>query len=146
MQKKRVPVFLVIIAFSISAVRLFGTLHDFGIGAAGNGLPDYCRREALKIASGRSCARYSDTHMIVLDGTEDTQVTENALPRTGLFKDADGKDSYENFPKWMDYREGMERLDCRPRSHIIRKRTICRKKEFLFPRLEGIYLYYGKKQ
>ncbi len=57
MQKKRVPVFLVIIAFSISAVRLFGTLHDFGIGAAGNGLPDYCRREALKIASGRSCAR-----------------------------------------------------------------------------------------
>ena len=50
----------------------------------------------------------SDTHMIVLDGTEDTQVTENALPRTGLFKDADGKDSYENFPKWMEYANETE--------------------------------------
>lgn len=45
----------------------------------------------------------SDTHMIVLDGTEDTQVTDNALPRTGLFKDSEGRDSYENFPVWMEY-------------------------------------------
>ena len=45
----------------------------------------------------------SDTHMITLDGTEEDPVTENALPRTGLFKDSEGKESYENFPTWMEY-------------------------------------------
>jgi len=45
----------------------------------------------------------SDTHMITLDGTEDEQVTENALPRTGLFKDAQGTESCKNFPVWMEY-------------------------------------------
>lgn len=45
----------------------------------------------------------SDNHMITLDGTEEEQVTENALPRTGLFKDSDGKESYENFPAWIAY-------------------------------------------
>jgi len=45
----------------------------------------------------------SDTHMITLNGTEEEQVTENALPRTGLFKDSQGVESYENFPVWMKY-------------------------------------------
>lgn len=45
----------------------------------------------------------SDTHMIKLDGTESEQVTENALPRTDLFKDSEGIPSYERFPMWIDY-------------------------------------------
>lgn len=50
----------------------------------------------------------TDTHMITLDGTEEEQVTENALPRAGLFQDADGTDSCENFPEWMAYANRTE--------------------------------------
>lgn len=45
----------------------------------------------------------SDTHMIKLDGTESEQITENALPRTELFKDGEGISSAERFPEWVDY-------------------------------------------
>lgn len=45
----------------------------------------------------------SDTHMIQLDGTESEQITENALPRTELFKDAEGVASSERFADWIDY-------------------------------------------
>lgn len=45
----------------------------------------------------------SDTHIIALDGSEEEQVTENALPRTELFKDSQGIMSYENFPVWGEY-------------------------------------------
>lgn len=55
------------------------------------------------ITGGYSFLFLSDTHMITLDGTEEEQITENALPRTGLFKDSQGTEAYENFPVWMEY-------------------------------------------
>ncbi len=45
----------------------------------------------------------TDTHIISLDGTESEQITENALPRAGVFVDATGTSSAERFPAWMDY-------------------------------------------
>lgn len=45
----------------------------------------------------------SDTHMIYLNGDEPEEVTDNAMPRTELFKDSEGIFSYERFPEWMDY-------------------------------------------
>lgn len=45
----------------------------------------------------------SDTHIIKLDGTESEQITENALPRTELFRDGRGIASAKRFPEWIDF-------------------------------------------
>lgn len=50
----------------------------------------------------------SDTHVIQLDGSESEQITENALPRIELFKDAEGISSAERFPEWVDYANKQE--------------------------------------
>lgn len=45
----------------------------------------------------------ADTHVISLDGTESTKIMGNAAPRTKLFRDSEGTESYKNFPKWVEY-------------------------------------------
>ncbi len=45
----------------------------------------------------------TDSHIIKLSGKEDTQVTDNALPRQTAFIDNAGNCSYEKFPEWISY-------------------------------------------
>lgn len=50
----------------------------------------------------------TDSHIIKLSGKEDTQVTDNALPRQAAFIDNVGNCSYEKFPEWISYANEVE--------------------------------------
>ena len=50
----------------------------------------------------------SDTHVIYLDGSESSQITQNALPRMELFQDGNGVSSSVRFSEWMHYANEQE--------------------------------------